>query len=159
MRFIYASDIHGDMDKYNILIELCKNNKINTIVLGGDLLTKTWEDREPLQREFIHNGLKEYYSSLIKDCNEINNVGTLNPNVINDPAIYSILASKYYLAEEHGINLSLDVFFDLRRIDNKRYKSFFDLIIEIVCFADRRVFFSHIIREYSMVARNNYCCF
>lgn len=65
MKFIYASDIHGDMRKYNKLIELCKLNNTDLLVLGGDLLTKTFgDDREQLQREFIANGLKDYCNKL-----------------------------------------------------------------------------------------------
>lgn len=46
------------------------------------------------------DGLEKYYSQLLKDCQEVNNLTGLNPESINNPAIYSLIASKYYLATE-----------------------------------------------------------
>ena len=45
------------------------------------------------------DGLKKYYKQILKDCDKVNNLYVLSPDVINNPAIYSILASKYYLAD------------------------------------------------------------
>ena len=64
MKFIYACDLHGDMNKYNKLLDLCIKNKIKYMVLGGDLLYKTFGDREPVQRDSIENKLKPYYKKL-----------------------------------------------------------------------------------------------
>lgn len=68
------------------------------------------------------DGLKKYYSQLLKDCQEVNNLTGLNPESINNPAIYSLLASKYYLATEKGIEFDLDIFMDLTSIDMKIYE-------------------------------------
>lgn len=67
-------------------------------------------------------GLKKYYSQLLEDCQRGNNLTTLNPSVINNPAIYSLLASKYYLANEQGITINLEVFLDLNTINMKIYE-------------------------------------
>ena len=64
MKFIYACDIHGDMNKYNKLRDLCIENDIKYMVLGGDLLAKVFGDREPVQRDCIDNKLNQYYKSL-----------------------------------------------------------------------------------------------
>ena len=45
-------------------------------------------------------GLKKYYKQILVDCNKVNNLTLLNPNDINNPAIYSILASKYHKVYE-----------------------------------------------------------
>lgn len=68
------------------------------------------------------DGLEKYYSQLLKDCQEVNNLTGLNPEAINNPAIYSLLASKYYLATEKGIEFDLDIFMDLTSIDMKIYE-------------------------------------
>lgn len=68
------------------------------------------------------DGLEKYYSQLLKDCQEVNNLTGLNPESINNPAIYSLLASKYYLATEKGIEFDLDIFMDLTSIDMKIYE-------------------------------------
>lgn len=68
------------------------------------------------------DGLEKYYSQLLKDCQEVNNLTGLNPKSINNPAIYSLIASKYYLATEKGIEFDLDIFMDLNSIDMKIYE-------------------------------------
>lgn len=68
------------------------------------------------------DGLEKYYLELLKDCQEVNNLTGLNPNAINNPAIYSLISSKYYLATEQGIEFNLDIFMDLNSIDMKIYE-------------------------------------
>ena len=68
------------------------------------------------------DGLEKYYAQLLKDCQEVTNLSGLNPESINNPAIYSLLASKYYLATEKGIEFDLDIFMDLTSIDMKIYE-------------------------------------
>lgn len=46
----------------------------------------------------------------------------MNPSTINNPAIYSLLSSKYYLATEQGITINLEVFLDLNEINMKIYE-------------------------------------
>lgn len=62
-------------------------------------------------------GLKKYYSQLLEDCTRVNNLTALSPDAINNPAIYNILATKYYKADELGIKINLEVFLDLNEID------------------------------------------
>ncbi len=40
MKFIYACDIHGDINKYECLYKLLKENNINALVIGRRLITK-----------------------------------------------------------------------------------------------------------------------
>lgn len=68
------------------------------------------------------DGLKKYYSDLKLDCSKLNNLSTLNPEVINNPAIYAILSSKYYKAEENGITINLDIFMDLSNLNMSIYE-------------------------------------
>lgn len=63
------------------------------------------------------DGLKEYYNQLLQDCHKTNNLYSLSPDVINQPAIYNILATKYYVADELNIQIDLDIFLDLNEID------------------------------------------
>lgn len=67
-------------------------------------------------------GLKKYYSQLQEDCQKSNNLSALNPDTINNPAIYSILASKYHKADSLGIKVNLEVFLDLNKINMKIYE-------------------------------------
>lgn len=67
-------------------------------------------------------GLKIYYSQLLDDCQKVNNLSTLSPDVINNPAIYSILTSKYHTADEVGIKINLEIFLNLNNINMKIYE-------------------------------------
>lgn len=84
------------------------NNIVQAI--GGYVATKDLE------------GLEKYYSQLLDDCQRVNNLTTLNPEVINNPSIFSILASKYHFADENGIKINLEVFLDLNTINMKIYE-------------------------------------
>lgn len=61
-------------------------------------------------------GLKKYYKQLLQDCNQVNNLGSLNPDSINSPAVYAVLANKYYKADSAGIKISLDSFIDFNHL-------------------------------------------
>lgn len=67
-------------------------------------------------------GLKTYYSQLLGDCDKVNNLYTLSPEVINNPAIYSLLTSKYHKADELGIKIHLEVFLNLNELNMKIYE-------------------------------------
>lgn len=63
MRFIYACDIHGDTNKYEKLFQKAKEENIEYIVFGGDLLPKKGI-RVIIQPEFIKGFLNEYFKKL-----------------------------------------------------------------------------------------------
>lgn len=79
------------------------NNIVNCI--GGYVLT---EDIP---------GLKRYYQELLEECNKTNNLYALSPQVINHPAIYHMLATKYYEADQMDVQIFLNVFLDLNEIE------------------------------------------
>ncbi len=66
-------------------------------------------------------GLKDYYSGLMEDCKKANNLAILNPELINNPAVYSLLTSKYHKAEELNIKMNFEVFLDLTTLNIKTY--------------------------------------
>ena len=62
-------------------------------------------------------GLRIYYRQLLQDCGRTNNLTALNPEVINNPAIYNVLATKYHKADEIGVQINLGIFIDLNEIE------------------------------------------
>lgn len=68
------------------------------------------------------DGLKNYYSKLVEDCQQVNNLTALSPSVVNNPAIYNVLANKYHMADELGIKISLEVFMDLTNLNINSYE-------------------------------------
>lgn len=67
-------------------------------------------------------GLKKYYTQLLQDCNQANNFSTLNPDVVNSPPVYAVLANKYYSADSLGIKISLESFIDFNRLHMDIYE-------------------------------------
>lgn len=83
------------------------NNIVQSI--GGYISTNNME------------GLKDYYSGLMDDCKKVNNLAVLNPELINNPAVYSLLTSKFHKAEELNIKMNFEVFLDLKTLNIKTY--------------------------------------
>lgn len=67
-------------------------------------------------------GLKVYYSQLFDECQNLNNLYTLDPSVINNPAIFRILSLKYYKATELGITMNLNIFLNFNELKMKIYE-------------------------------------
>ncbi len=63
------------------------------------------------------SGLKRYYNELLEECNKTNNLYALSPEVINHPAIYNLLATKYYEADKKDVQVNLHVILDLNEIE------------------------------------------
>lgn len=77
--------------------------------LGGFVYTKNLD------------GLEKYYNKILDECHINNNLSTLNPKIINNPAVYNILATKYYKADELGININLQFFINLDELKFEIY--------------------------------------
>lgn len=67
-------------------------------------------------------GLQKYYNELEDDCQRVNNIATLNPNIINNPGVYALLTSKYHKADEKNIKINLEFFLDLNTLNMKIYE-------------------------------------
>ena len=67
-------------------------------------------------------GLKKYYVQLEDDCHKVNNLYVLNPKLINNPGVYSLLTTKYHEAEEKGIKVSMSLLLDLSKLNMKIYE-------------------------------------
>lgn len=103
MRFIYACDIHGDINKYEKLFQKAKEENIEYIVLGGDLLPKRGI-RAVIQPEFI----KEFFNDYLRKLNDNNIKCILIPG--NDDL------EKFDIQ----INEICDKYSNIHNIDNKR---------------------------------------
>ncbi len=68
------------------------------------------------------DGLKKYYSQLEEDCQKVNNLYLLNPDIINNPGIYNLLAAKYNEAIEKNIKVNITFLLDLNNLHMKIYE-------------------------------------
>ena len=48
---------------------------------------------------------------------KVNNIALLNPKLINNSGIYNLLMSKYKKAEDAGVEIKLDFFFDFGTLE------------------------------------------
>lgn len=78
--------------------------------IGGYIATKDMD------------GLEKYYKQLLQDCNQVNNLSSLSPDSINNPAIYTVLANKYYKADSLGIKINLETFVDFNSLHMSIYE-------------------------------------
>lgn len=68
------------------------------------------------------DGLTNYYSQIQKDISKVNNLGSLDPVVINHPAIFTLIVSKYDKAVENDITMNVNCFLDLNSLNMKIYE-------------------------------------
>ena len=68
------------------------------------------------------DGLKQYYKQLQIDCENIKSLEMLNPTVINNPAVYSLLTAKYHKAIDLGIEMKIHVSLKLNTLNMKIYE-------------------------------------
>lgn len=107
-----------------------------TLELYNNTLNKLHDDIRAFKHDFNNivqaiggyvasndiNGLAVYYKDLLEDCQTVNNLTTLSPEVINNPSVHNLLASKYHLADEKGIKINLDIFLDINKLNIKIYE-------------------------------------
>ncbi len=68
------------------------------------------------------DGLKQYYKQLQNDCEDVKSLEMLNPTIIDNPAVYSLLTSKYHKATDLGISMKIHVSLKLDKLNMKIYE-------------------------------------
>ena len=66
--------------------------------------------------------LRKFLEEVKEDCMITKNLSILNPRVINNPGIYSLLNNKYFKATNAGIKFDLDFLLDLDTLQVNNYK-------------------------------------
>lgn len=68
------------------------------------------------------NGLKKYFNEFKKDCKITNNLAIINPRIINNPGIYSLLNNKYFKATNSGVSFDIEFFLNLNSLAINMYQ-------------------------------------
>ncbi len=121
-------------------LQLCKiryaKRKIDNLTLCNKTILNIHDDLRAFKHDF-HNiiqalggyitnrdldGLQKYYNDILVECKILNNHFKLNSDLINNPAIYNILANKYYIAHSNNIEINLEVFLDLNELNITIYE-------------------------------------
>lgn len=66
--------------------------------------------------------LKVYYKDLVADCQTNNNLSVLNPELINNPVIYSLLTDKYYKSMKYDVKIDFTILDDLSCLNIRPYE-------------------------------------
>lgn len=67
-------------------------------------------------------GLENYYVQLEDDCQRVNNLYILNPEIVNNDGIYNLLTKKYNEAESKDIKVNISFLLDLSTLNMKIYE-------------------------------------
>lgn len=67
------------------------------------------------------DALQIYFDSLLRECNYINVIESLNARVKENPAILSVILNKFRQAEKNNINMNIEILFDLSIITTQSY--------------------------------------
>lgn len=67
-------------------------------------------------------GLSNYYHQIQKDVVKVNNLSALDPSIINNPAVFTLIASKYDKAAENNITMNINCLLDLNNLNMKIYE-------------------------------------
>lgn len=87
-------------------VRMMKHDHNNMIqALNGYVLTNQYDK------------LQNHIKVLLKECNSVNNLAVIDPKIINEPAIYGIVGSKYFLATEKDITFDLDIVTNVAKIN------------------------------------------
>lgn len=120
----------------HICSTLYSRQKIKNLNLCNKTILTMYDDTRAFKHDF-HNiiqaiggyiltnditGLKKYYKEICSDCINSNNLCKLNPELINNPAIYNLLVDKYNLANNNNIQINLDVMLDLNKLNVNTYE-------------------------------------
>ena len=110
-------------------------NKIHTLESYNKTLSIMYDNIRGFKHDFSNfvqaldgyvktndiDGIRTLSEGILKDCVSTNNLEILDPTIINNSAIYSIITNKYYLAQEQNIVMNIEVMVDLNEINISNY--------------------------------------
>lgn len=67
-------------------------------------------------------GIRKMSQAIVKECKEVNNMEILDPNIIKNPPVYSIVTNKYYLAQKSNITMNIEIMTDLENVNDFDYE-------------------------------------
>lgn len=66
-------------------------------------------------------GLKVYFNDIQNDYKIAANLSIINPKIINDPGLYSLITNKFFKATSLGISFDIEFFLDLKTLKVNPY--------------------------------------
>lgn len=77
-------------------------------------------------------GIRNMIKEELKEFNIVNNLAMLDPKVINNPAIYSVMANKFLDAERENIDIHVEVLTDLKdeKFESYEFYRIFSILLD-----------------------------
>lgn len=108
---------------------------IENLNLYNQTLTNMYDGIRSLKHDYINfiqclkgytlcndmSGVKEMVDSVYNESKQICNMEILNPEIINNPAVYNLLLNKYKEASEENVSMNVEVDFNLKEINLDTY--------------------------------------
>ncbi len=110
----------------------------------------------------ILSGLKKYFRGIKKDCNSITNLEVLNSNLVKDPALYSLISSKYNLSLKKNISFNIDIVINFDVIPISSYVLtrilgiLFDNAIEAASVSKEKEIYFRVFKSFSSASVKKY---
>lgn len=106
-----------------------QKKKINMLESENETISMMYDNVRVFKHDFFNfvqaldgysenndiEGVRKMNEEILKECDEINNMEMLNPKIINDAGVYSILTKKYCIAKKEGITIKFAIFIDISK--------------------------------------------
>ncbi|MDD3303973.1 MAG: GHKL domain-containing protein [Clostridia bacterium] len=63
-----------------------------------------------------YDKIQTHINGVLDECNIVNNLAVIDPSIFNDPAIYGIVGSKFFLANEQNLQFDFDIVTNIAEI-------------------------------------------
>lgn len=114
-------DIEHDKAQSDLLISEMHNKTLGEMVDGIRSLKHDYNNIIQTLNGYLatkkYDVLNNYIEDLSKECNIINNLSMIDPKIFNEPGIYGIVGSKYFIAMEKNITFNFNIACDLNAIN------------------------------------------
>ncbi len=114
-------DIEHDKAQSDLLISEMHNKTLGEMVDGIRSLKHDYNNIIQTLNGYLatkkYDVLNNYIEDLSKECNIINNLSMIDPKIFNEPGIYGIVGSKYFIAMEKNITFNFNIACDLNDIN------------------------------------------
>ena len=120
----------------NISIVEKRNEEIEELELYNQNLNELYDNVRAFRHDFGNivqamggyinaedtTALKVMYKDLLNECQENNELELLNPELINNPAIYNIINHKYNKAKKENIKMNIEILSDIEKLKIDTYE-------------------------------------
>lgn len=114
MKILYTSDLHGNNDYYKEIVQQARIEKIDTVIIGGDLLPNRGHSKDSLevQKDFVKNNLFHFFIQLKEETGASVYLILGNDDWAATLPLFRELeeSNLFYLLHDQTFNLTEDLF-------------------------------------------------